>query len=177
MATQATVLSPYPAGSLPEEHQAQIVKIRQQLVAWRDAARSATPRRRPAGTAETAISAEAQETLSTETQRLAGMAHSAHGPHSRSMFRSLHLALEVAAPYAFTPEPPYKFRRVLLSCIRCYWLALVGTCSDEERSELAARLNCVTIYLCNSVLAQALLDFLRSHPMATAYPDSTGRSA
>ena len=53
------------------------------------------------------------------------------------------LALEVASPYAFTPKPPYTFRRVLLSCIRCYWLALIATCSPEELEELAVRLSMV----------------------------------
>lgn len=54
--------------------------------------------------------------------------------------------LKVDSPYAFTPAPPYKFRPVLLSCIKCYWMALVKSLSDGERTELGMRLDLVPPY-------------------------------
>lgn len=62
--------SPYPEGSLPAEHQAQIEKIRRQIVAWRNAAKSASIRRPQEGTE---ISSDTREALRTETQRFAGV--------------------------------------------------------------------------------------------------------
>lgn len=74
MALEEKALSPYPQGTLPEDHQTQIEKIRQQLVAWRDAASSASARRKPAGTV---ISGDTHDALTVETERLAGMSSSA----------------------------------------------------------------------------------------------------
>ncbi|PPQ93650.1 hypothetical protein CVT25_012709 [Psilocybe cyanescens] len=54
--------------------------------------------------------------------------------------------LKVKAAYAFIPSPPYKFRSVLLSCIRCYWLALVESLDEHEKKELSARLDLVPPY-------------------------------
>ncbi|KDR75276.1 hypothetical protein GALMADRAFT_140802 [Galerina marginata CBS 339.88] len=51
--------------------------------------------------------------------------------------------LKVDPPYAFTPSPPYQFRSVLLSCIKCYWVALIKVLNDGEKNELAERLNVV----------------------------------
>lgn len=51
--------------------------------------------------------------------------------------------LNVAEPYAFAPSPPYPFQRVLLSCIRCYWLALIASFDDFEKNEMKERLNCL----------------------------------
>ncbi|KAF8893890.1 hypothetical protein BD779DRAFT_958875 [Infundibulicybe gibba] len=48
--------------------------------------------------------------------------------------------LEVAAPYAFTPEPEYRFQRSLLSCVRCYWIALIASFSASEKDEMMHRL-------------------------------------
>ncbi|TFK44457.1 hypothetical protein BDQ12DRAFT_717608 [Crucibulum laeve] len=48
--------------------------------------------------------------------------------------------LEVDAPYAFTPAPPYKFRRVLLSCTKCFWIALVLSLTPDEKKEMEQRL-------------------------------------
>ncbi|KAF8070402.1 hypothetical protein FPV67DRAFT_1668258 [Lyophyllum atratum] len=49
----------------------------------------------------------------------------------------------ITTPYAFTPSPPELFKRVLLSCIRCYWLALVASFDDKEKDEMAKRLDCI----------------------------------
>lgn len=48
--------------------------------------------------------------------------------------------LQVNAPFAFTPSPPYKYRAVLLSCTRCYWLALVAALDEDRKKQLALRL-------------------------------------
>ncbi|GLB37362.1 hypothetical protein LshimejAT787_0404130 [Lyophyllum shimeji] len=56
------------------------------------------------------------------------------------------LYLEVAAPYAFTPSPPELFKRVLLSCTRCYWLALVAFLDEQGKDEMTKRLDCVPPY-------------------------------
>jgi hypothetical protein len=53
------------------------------------------------------------------------------------------LDLDVAAPYAFTPSPHYPFQRILISCIRCYWLALIASLDDFEKNEMKERLNCL----------------------------------
>ncbi|KAH9485226.1 hypothetical protein JR316_0002133 [Psilocybe cubensis] len=54
--------------------------------------------------------------------------------------------LQVQAPFAFTPSPTYIFRSVLLSCIKCYWIALVESLDTPEKDELAARLSLVPPY-------------------------------
>ncbi|KAF8971069.1 hypothetical protein BDZ97DRAFT_1753414 [Flammula alnicola] len=54
--------------------------------------------------------------------------------------------LKVEAPYAFTPPPPYTYRSVLLSCIKCYWLAQVASLDDAKRGELAKRLDVIPPY-------------------------------
>ncbi|KJA20006.1 hypothetical protein HYPSUDRAFT_68773 [Hypholoma sublateritium FD-334 SS-4] len=54
--------------------------------------------------------------------------------------------LRVDAPFAFAPAPPYKYRAVLLSCTRCYWLALVGALDEDGKKQLALRLGAVPPY-------------------------------
>jgi len=44
------------------------------------------------------------------------------------------------------PSPPELFKRVLLSCVRCYWLALVASFDEKEKEEMAKRLDCVPPY-------------------------------
>ena len=69
VASGDTAPSPYPDGSLPAHHQTQVVKIRRQLIAWRDAAYNASTRRFPIGTI---IFDGTHDVLSAETRRLAG---------------------------------------------------------------------------------------------------------
>ncbi|KAF9460742.1 hypothetical protein BDZ94DRAFT_884739 [Collybia nuda] len=112
MPTTSIAYSPYPDGTLPVEHQAEIAKIRACLTTWISATNDV--RREVPG---------AREKMVTITDALLG--------------------LQVAEPYAFTPSPPYPFQRILLSCIRCYWLALVASFDDFEKNEMKERLNCL----------------------------------
>ncbi|KAF9564794.1 hypothetical protein CPC08DRAFT_705089 [Agrocybe pediades] len=107
-------LIPFPPDLLPVDHQKQIVRIRTCLIAWIMAWEEEE---------EAKGDKAAQEALAKATEDLAG--------------------LQVDPPYAFDPPPPYKFRSVLLSCIKCYWMALVKSLSEAEKAELGMRLDLV----------------------------------
>ncbi|KAF9528482.1 hypothetical protein CPB83DRAFT_875940 [Crepidotus variabilis] len=54
--------------------------------------------------------------------------------------------LQIDAPYAYSPAPPYIFRPILLSCTKTYWLAVIAALSDDQKKEMAQRLNCIPPY-------------------------------
>ena len=56
------------------------------------------------------------------------------------------LDLQIAAPYAYTPGPAYNFRPVLLSCTKTYWLAILAALDDQQKAEIAKRLDCIPPY-------------------------------
>lgn len=59
---------------------------------------------------------------------------------------SARLALQVAPEFAFTPAAPEPFRRVFLSIIKCYWLAIIASLSATDRTEVGNRLNQIPPY-------------------------------
>jgi hypothetical protein len=128
-------LPPFAEGVLSTALQEDVMKIRTALHHWLPAAEECRRKLEAEGDDDAMI----QATVNLISEYIGSRI-------LKAFLKHLIQDLQLAPEHVFSPSPKPTFRRVFVSFTKTYWLALIASLNDEQRKELAHRLDLTPPY-------------------------------